>query len=101
MAKQVRSETPPRWYAVFVTEVYYAGGVIKKHYLRMSLGKLNMTAGRTQLVPPGTSTALNSDWNKGWSIVAALRECIRGPYGIYSDKDTFLEVIDPRTVGRG
>ena len=81
-----------------MTEVYYAGGVTKKHYLRISLGKLNMTAGRTNIIPPGTSSALNSDWNKGWKIVKALCECIEGPYGRYVDSDAYLEIVDPRMV---
>lgn len=100
MAKQVKPKTPPRWYAVFVTKGVGEGGT-KDHFLRMSLGKLNLTVGRRNIIPPGTSTTLNSDWIKGWKIVEALCRCIRGPYGLYTDTDAFLEVVDIRTVGRG
>lgn len=104
MAKQVKPETPPRWYAVYLT-VYYENNVRKTHQRRLSLGKLNVTAGRTMTVPPATSTGVITDWNKGYRIVEALRPCVervKGIHGIvggYTSADAFLEINDIRMVG--
>lgn len=100
MAKQVKPETPPRWYAVFVLTLHSAGGREEKHQIRLSLGKMAIAAGRRATIPPVATTSVTVDWAKGYNIVEALRPCVMSPWGIIYAKDqAFLEIHDTRTVG--
>ena len=100
MAKQVKPESSPKWYAVFALTLHSAGGVEEKHQIRLSLGKIKITTGRTSTTPPATTTSTTVDWNKGYRIVEALRPCVISPWGItYGQDQAFLEIHDTRMVG--
>ena len=100
MAKQVKPETTPKWYAAFVLTLYSAGDVEEKHWIRLSLGKLKPGVGQTSTTPPVTTTSVNTDWARGYRIVEALRPCVRTPIGsMYAVTEAFLEIHDPRMVG--
>ena len=99
MAKQVVPTTPPKWYAAFAYPMDSAGGNTEYIWIKLSLGKLKLTAGRTTTIPPPTGGAVIADWNRGYRIVEALRPCVRAPNGyLYNANDAFLEIRDTRMV---